>query len=158
MKFVAPSMLVEKETTIDLGNRKLTLKAWPAAHTDCDLTILDETTKTIFTGDLLFRQHIPVLDGSLKGWLEVMDELSRIPAKHAVPGHGQAGLPWPQALAPQRAYFERLMADVRDDIQKGLPLAEAIQTAGAAERGNWQLFDDYNPRNASQAFKELEWE
>lgn len=158
LKFVLPSLLVERETIIDLGDRQLKLMAWPAAHTDCDLTVFDEATKTLFTGDLLFREHIPVLDGSLQGWLEVMDGLSRIPAERAVPGHGQAGLPWPEALAPQRAYFEQLQADLREDIKDGQPLGEAVKTAGAAERGKWELFDDYNPRNASQAFKELEWE
>jgi quinoprotein relay system zinc metallohydrolase 2 len=158
MQFVVPTLLVEEETTIDLGNRQLTLKAWPAAHTDSDLTVYDEASRTIFTGDLLFRQHIPVLDGSLKGWIEVMDGLGRIPAERVVPGHGRAGEPWPDALRPQRAYFERLEADLRNDIEKGQSLGEAIKTAGASERGNWELFDDYNPRNASQAFKELEWE
>ncbi|TJV05777.1 MAG: MBL fold metallo-hydrolase, partial [Mesorhizobium sp.] len=28
----------------------------------------------------------------------------------------------------------------------------------ASERGNWHLFDDYNERNATAAFAELEWE
>ena len=33
-----------------------------------------------------------------------------------------------------------------------------METAGTAERGNWVLFDDYNARNVTEAFVELEWE
>ena len=37
-------------------------------------------------------------------------------------------------------------------------LNEAVLTAGRSEAENWALFDDYNERNATAAFAELEWE
>jgi len=37
-------------------------------------------------------------------------------------------------------------------------IEEAAQTVGESERGNWALFDDYNGRNVTEAYKELEWE
>jgi hypothetical protein len=37
-------------------------------------------------------------------------------------------------------------------------MAQAIGQIGQSERGRWALFDDYNPRNATAAFSELEWE
>ena len=40
----------------------------------------------------------------------------------------------------------------------GAPLAQAVPNIGQSESGRWQLFDDYNPRNATAAFSELEWE
>ena len=36
--------------------------------------------------------------------------------------------------------------------------ALAAETAAASERSRWQLFDDYNARNATAAFSEIEWE
>ena len=104
-RVVAPGIEVRDETRIDLGNRVLVLKAWRTAHTDSDLSVLDLRTGTLFAGDLLFIDRLPVVDGSLKGWLEVLAELRRTPAARVVPGHGPASAPWPQALDAQERYL-----------------------------------------------------
>jgi hypothetical protein len=39
-----------------------------------------------------------------------------------------------------------------------VPLGEAVTQIGQSERARWRLFDDYNPRNATTAYSELEWE
>jgi quinoprotein relay system zinc metallohydrolase 2 len=162
VKIIPPTLLVnigkDKEMRLDLGHRTLVLRAWPIMHTDCDLTVLDEKTATLFTGDLVFFQHVPVVDGSLKGWLAAMDDLAAIPAKLAVPGHGEIGLDWPRALADERAYLTKLTKDLRGFIAKGADVGEAAKEAGQSEAKNWQLFGDYNPRNATAGFAELEWE
>jgi glyoxylase-like metal-dependent hydrolase (beta-lactamase superfamily II) len=111
----------------------------------------------LFAGDLLFVQHVPVLDGSVIGWLKTIDDLARIPAARVVPGHGRVS-DWPDALAAERAYLQRLMSDCRDLIKRGVPLAQAAAIAGASQKSNWELFDEYNKRNATAAYSELEWE
>jgi len=158
VRIVAPTTLVTDELTLDLGHRALVLKAWPAAHTDNDLTVFDEATGTLFAGDLLFRGHIPVIDGSIRGWLAVCDEIAGLPAAHVVPGHGPLTGDWHQALDEQRRYFRTLTKDVRDLISSGADIAAAAKTAGQSEKTFWQLFAEYNARNATAAFAELEWE
>ena len=158
VRIIPPTKVVSGTLEIDLGGRRLRLRAWPPAHTDNDLTVFDETTGTLFTGDLLFVRHIPVLDGSLVGWLKDLDGLAKLKVRRAVPGHGPLVTQWPQGLADERRYLERLAADVRGMIKRGVPIAVAAKTAGATEKNRWKLFDAYNARNATAAFAELEWE
>src|SRR5690242_2202552 len=62
VKLIPPTLLVEGEVRLDLGQRVLTLRSWRTAHSDSDLTVLDEATGTLFAGDLVFLRHVPVLD------------------------------------------------------------------------------------------------
>ncbi len=140
VRLVPPTLLVEDSLKLDLGARTLTLRAWPAAHSDNDLTILDEQTGTLFAGDLVFLTHVPVLDGSLRGLLSAIDKLGALPAKRAVPGHGAVS-EWPAALADERRYFETLASDVRRLVARGEPISAAASKAAASERSRWALFD-----------------
>jgi quinoprotein relay system zinc metallohydrolase 2 len=157
VELIAPQQQIAGEEKIDIGHRILTLQAWRIAHSDNDLTVLDETTHTLFAGDLVVLRHIPVVDGSLRGWLAALAPLAATPAQRVVPGHGPIA-PWPTALDDERRYLERLARDCRALIAAGVPLAQAAQTAGLSEMSHWELFSEYNARNATAAFAELEWE
>ncbi|GLK55359.1 quinoprotein relay system zinc metallohydrolase 2 [Methylopila capsulata] len=154
---VLPQTSITEPTTLDLGGRALKLEPWPTAHTDNDLTVLDEATGTWFLGDLVFLGHLPSIDGSLEGWVKVMGTLATRPAARIVPGHGPAFASWPEALDPQRRYFDRLRTDVEALMASGATLREASEKAGLAERDAWALFDEFNSRNAIEAYREQEW-
>ena len=159
VRIIPPTLLVQDEMRLDLGGHTLLLTAWsPPAHTDCDLTVLDEATGTLYAGDLVFLQHVPVVDGSIKGWLDVLPRLAKLPAQRVVPGHGRLVAAWPGALDDEGRFLAALADDARRLIMKGVPLDRAVPQIGASERGRWQLFDDYEPRDATLAFTELEWE
>lgn len=157
VQLIPPTLLVQNDLELDLGSRTLVLRAWPTAHTDNDLTVLDRQSGTLFAGDLLFVTHVPVVDGSLRGFLAVIDQLAAAPAKQVVPGHGPVS-EWPMALAGERRYFQTLASDIRASIARGEPIASAAAKAAASERSRWMLFDDYNARNATTAFSQIEWE
>jgi len=158
VRIIPPTELVEKVSELDLGGRRLTLEAWPAAHTDNDLTVFDSTSGTLFAGDLVFVEHIPVLDGSLLGWMRVLDALQHRPISRLIPGHGPARDDWHAAIAAEQRYLQRLASDLRAAIARGDPLAVAATHAGQSEAPRWQLFEDYNARNATAGFSQLEWE
>ena len=155
---VVPTLLVRDTITIDLGARVLRLEAETQAHSDSDLTVFDPATRTLWAGDLLFVGRVPALDGNLRGWLATLDRLATLPATHAVPGHGPATVPWPAGAAPERRYLTVLLHDVRAAIDSGQDVGSVAAHAGTGERQGWCLFDAYAGRNATTAYKELQWE
>ena len=153
-----PGKLIDGQAEIDLGGRTLELTAHPQAHSDADLSVIDRGAQVLLAGDLLFVERVPSLDGSLTGWIEVLDDLAKLPLPHAVPGHGPVLVDWPAAAKPLQRYLTTLRDEVRKAIAKGVPLEKAVKTIGRGERGKWKLFDDYQGHNVTEAYRELEWE
>jgi quinoprotein relay system zinc metallohydrolase 2 len=155
---IGPDRLVEQQLTLDLGDRPLVLRAWPKAHTDCDLTVYDPETGTLWTGDLLFRERLPALDGSVKGWLAALEELTHMRVKLAVPGHGMVTSDLAAAIIPERRYLQALAEGVRGEIAAAKPLEDAIAHVASAEKSHWLLWDSVHPHNVVRAYEELEWD
>jgi quinoprotein relay system zinc metallohydrolase 2 len=148
-----------KAIFVDLGGRVLTIGYTPEiAHTETDVTVLDEATGTLFTGDLVFSGHTPALDGSILGWQRVLDEMAGRDIARIVPGHGPASLPWPGGADAVRAYLAVITEETRAAIARGEPMSRAVRQIGESQRSEWELFDEFNQRNATAAYKELEWE
>ncbi len=157
-RVVLPDESVEDRREIDLGGRVLELVSHPTAHTDNDLTVYDRQTGTWWVGDLVFAVHAPALDGSILGWIELLEEMKARPVERIVPGHGAASLPWPEGGAPVSAYLLALASELRTAIARGETMGEAMEHAGQDMAGDWELFEEYHRRNVSAAFQELEWE
>jgi glyoxylase-like metal-dependent hydrolase (beta-lactamase superfamily II) len=155
---ILPTRAVTGSATLDLGDRVLELRAWPTAHTDHDLTVFDERTGTLWLSDLLFIERIPVVDGSLRGWLQVLADLQRVTARFVVPGHGNVTGDWPGASAAQESYLRALLNETRAALRARKTLQEAVETSGGSGRDQWLLFDAFHRRNVTAAFAELEWE
>ena len=149
---------MEETLDLDLGNRTLRVTAHPAAHTDNDLSVLDLDSGTLWLGDLVFMEHVPVLDGSLKGWLEVLDVLASVPARRAVPGHGPVQAQWPVAAHGTVRYLSFLRDETRAWLAGGGDLAGAQRQVAYGEAPRWRLFDRHHPRNVAAAVNEIEWE
>jgi hypothetical protein len=106
----------------------------------------------------VFLDHLPVVDGSIRGWLATIEALEVVAAERVVPGHGPAAAPWPESLEPERRYLEAVAAGVRELIAAGESIGDAPARVAQAERKHWQLFDEFHARNVTAAFAELEWE
>ncbi len=156
--FVPPDQPVRETLDLDLGGRSLHLTAHPTAHTDNDLSVFDGQTKTLWLADLLFMGHLPVVDGSLNGWLQELEKLRVFKAERVIPGHGPVTAAWPLALVSETRYLSMLQTEIRAAIKAGKTMEQAMDDIGQSARPDWQLFDDFHKRNVATAFAELEWE
>jgi glyoxylase-like metal-dependent hydrolase (beta-lactamase superfamily II) len=155
---VMPTQLVHDRATLDLGGRVLDLTAHAPAHTDCDLSVIDRRTGTLLAADLLFVNRVPSLDGDLKGWLAQLAAMQALGQRQAVPGHGPVRVEWPGAAAEITRYLTVLLTETRQAVARNVPISTAAHIVAQSERSRWKLFDDYNPRNVTVAYQQLEWE
>jgi len=157
-EIVKPTQAVSTSLELDLGGRALQLTAFPTAHTNTDLTVFDHNTSTLWSGDLLFVERTPSIDGDVQGWLSVIEKLRSVSPLRVIPGHGPVVTDWNLALNNEQQYLETLLADIRSSIKKGESMEQAMDTAAATEKENWVLFDIVNRRNVNLLFPVLEWE
>lgn len=158
LQLLPQTVFVETTMKLDLGNRQVLLIAADTSHTDNDLVVIDESTKTIWTGDLLFRQRVPVIDGDVISWLKTMEMLAQHDAEIIVPGHGLIATSWPQAQDDQKRYLEKLIRDVRELIARQGSIQQAVETIARDEEEFWLLFNDHHAQNVSRVYTQLEWE
>jgi quinoprotein relay system zinc metallohydrolase 2 len=157
-EIIGPTKTIDGEGTLDLGGRTLKLQTWKTAHTNNDLTVYDEKSGTLWLGDLLFVGCIPVVDGSVLGWLDDIPRIKQMNPRHTVPGHGTIDPPWPDALDAETRYLTQLASDVRTAIKQGKTMQQAVDAIVPDPRDTWLLVEQYHRRNVTAAYAELEWE
>ena len=160
------SKSISDDAYLDLGDRKLYLKAWKTSHTNNDLTVFDINSGIFWTGDLLFAEHIPVMDGSLNGWIEVTNELRQIKntgskgalIKKIVPGHGPIQVDSLIAFDKQKEYLQKMRLLVNKAIKEDVSISDAVDDISNKLGSDWKLSDLFNKRNVTASYAELEWE
>jgi cyclase len=98
------------------------------AHTNNDCVAWLPEHRVLFCGDLLFNGGTPfLLMGSVRGAIDVLDGVSRIPSSTIVPGHGA---PCDATLIPTTiGYLEFVLATAKAGRASGLtPLEVARET------------------------------
>lgn len=157
---IPPSLLISinKPQEIDLGNRKLRLEAFPSAHTNNDLIVVDMNTKTAWLADLMFTERTPSMDGDIHGWINALEKIEKSNYEVIIPGHGTPPANNNKAIRKIKSYLELLRNEIRQAIDDGMDLQDALDTIARSEKNKWELFDVQNARNINMVYPIMEWE
>ena len=157
---IPPSLLISinKPQEIDLGNRKLRLEAFPSAHTNNDLIVVDINTKTAWLADLMFTERTPSMDGDIHGWINALEKIEKSNYEVIIPGHGTPPTNNNKAIRKIKSYLELVRNEIRQAIDDGMDLQEALDSIARSEKNKWELFDVQNARNINMVYPIMEWE
>ncbi len=123
-----PTETIAKDTQIEVGGVKVTLRHVGPGHTDNDVFVVLPQWNVVHTGDLLFYRLHPFIDrpagAATLGWMEsVRQIIAACDAKTVVvAGHGE--LTDREGLKGQIAYFEKVREVVGNAIKDGKDRAE----------------------------------
>lgn len=108
----------------EFGGRRFRLLALKG-HSGGDLALLDQTTGTLLSGDLVFHDRAPSTPhASLPDWRASLDRLAATPHKLLVPGHGPLDRDG-SAIAQTRDWLGWVEQALRDAVADGLDMSEA---------------------------------
>ena len=117
---------VAADGAISMAGRKLRLMA-ARGHTDGDLMVFDEATRTLFAGDLVFFERTPTTpNADLPHWLRTLDSLDSLDFAVLVPGHGPV-LHDHAGIAQTRDYLRWLRDGLQGAARRGLDMPEVLQ-------------------------------
>jgi cyclase len=153
----APVVTYDEALDLYLGSRKIQVRSFPG-HTGGDSVVLVPDAKTIFGGDLFWRNTLPnLMDSSTKSWIDTLDTLLRdLPGYTFVSGHGDVGDV--QDVAAFRDYLgtlRRLVTDSQAQGRSGEMLVKAVVPNLAAKYGQWDFFNYLAERNVVDVEAEL---
>lgn len=156
---VAPDRILEGDAELDLGDLKINLRQFAAAHTPGPLVVHIPQDKVVYGGDILYSGRLPAIvdGGNVRSWIAVFDQLRSFGNVTFVPGHGK-----PAKLSafefPTRAYLYLLSKHMRRAIVQGMGQQDAIQTLDQSAFAQLENYRELARRNASFAYLEAEAE
>ena len=111
--------------TETVGGR--TLKMLPMkGHSEADLAIFDEATKTLIAGDLVFHDRAPSTPhADLDAWRASLDTLKAGGQMRVVPGHGPLDATPTAAIEQTRDWLDWLGTALADALAQGKDMVEA---------------------------------
>ena len=111
---------------VSVAGRSLRLLT-AVGHTDGDLMIFDEKTRTLFSGDLVFFERAPTTPtADVPRWLAALDDIDKLDFRVLVPGHGPVVRDH-TAIAQTRDYLLWLSTTLHDAVNRGLDMPEVMR-------------------------------
>ena len=130
-----------------------------SAHSDGDLALFIETDGVLLSGDVIFRDRIPLLgSANSRDWLDVLDTLLETGVTAIVPGHGMPGKTPADTIAFTRDYLAFVRNAMADAVENWVPFEEAYESVDWSSWYEYPAFLEANRRNAYGVYLSLEQE
>ena len=150
---------IDAETRFELGGIRFALLPAGHAHTREDLMLWVESEGVLLAGDLMFGARIPFVgDAQTRGWLAAIDQLSRLPIRVLVGGHGEASVRPARDLALTRDYLTFLRERMKRAVAEMETFDEAYRATDWRPFADKPAFGAANRANAYNVFLEMERE
>ena len=130
-----------------------------SAHSDGDLALFVETDGVLLSGDIIFRERIPLLgSANSRDWLDVLNSLSETGVTAIVPGHGAPGKDPDDTIAFTRDYLVFVRDAMAEAVENWVPFEEAYEAVDWSDWYEYPAFLEANRRNAYGVYLSLEQE
>jgi len=144
-----------KDKYIKLGKHKLKL-IYLEGHTDSDLVLFDEYTKTLFASDLIFYNRIAATPhANIKKWINAIENLRQVSYKVLVPGHGPISKT-KEPFDQLKSYLIYLDKTLRDSAKEGLSVFEVLQLPKPEEFKHLSMIEDEFERSVINLYPRYE--
>lgn len=128
-----PNITLSSDLTLYVGGRRVELlHPGYAAHTEGDVVVWVPDSKVLFTGDLLFPGHTPmVMAGRPSGALAALDWMAALDPQIIVPGHGEVldRAAFNATLLEHAAYYRFVLAESQRGVADDLTPLDVARTA-----------------------------
>lgn len=162
---VGPDLVVPAQRfgrlRLELGGRTFDVYNSGRHHSHGDLVVHQVEDGILWVSDLAFNQRVTYIgDGHSTEMLAAHDWLRETFSgiRLMVPGHGSAQRPPFPMLASTRAYIEGLRARMRQQLDAGASLQDAVDAAALPGWAQVPLYGENHRANASFIYRELEFE
>ncbi|MBW2381814.1 MAG: MBL fold metallo-hydrolase [Deltaproteobacteria bacterium] len=133
---VLPTRTFERELSLTVGDKRVELIEVGPAHTLGDAVVWVPKDRTLFTGDILFKDSHPVIwEGPVSNWVAACERLLDMDIETVVPGHGP--LTDKSALRETLRYLEALTEQARTRYDAGMSVDDAAHEVAFEEFDHW---------------------
>lgn len=133
---VLPNRIFQDELELRVGDKRVVLMEMGPAHTRGDAVVWVPGDKTLFTGDILFKNAHPIVwQGPVSNWIAALYRLLEMDIETIVPGHGP--LTDKSGLREILHYLEVVSGEARKRYDAGMPVEDAVRDIDLPEFDGW---------------------
>lgn len=153
-KIKTPNQILTTEI-LDLDGYKLKVLYFEG-HTKSDIAIYDENTKILYASDLVFNKRTPTTPhANIEKWINVLNELEKIPYSIIVPGHGLSTNS-KEPIYETRNYLKFVVKTLSSSAKEGLDIYEILNKPIPEEFKSFTMFNEEFERTVINMYPSYE--